>query len=256
MPGKSLKLPLHLIILIWFGLLSCWTVAETLVVGMSADYEPLVFLKEGKLAGIEPDNAAEVASSLGMKLRLVELPFAQLLPALEAGKVDVLMSGLSITEQRKTKVDFVKPFMDIGQMAIIRSSDIARFGYPRAIYGPGVKVGVEPQTTGAKFVSESMPEAIVLDYVRPEEAFAALRARKIDVYIHDAPTSWGLANSGADDDLFSLYRLLTREQLAWAVAKNNKGLLNKLEKARDELEQSGKLTAIQDFWIPVKVEVN
>lgn len=252
----SVKRLLRLITLVWLGLVSCWTLAETLVVGMSADYQPLVFHKDGKLAGIEPDNAAEVASLLGMKLRLVELPFTQLLPALESGKVDVLMSGLSITEQRKAKVDFVKPFMDIGQMAIIRSSDVARFGYPRAIYAPGVKVGVESQTTGANFVSEYMPEAVVHNYARPEAAFAALRARKIDVYIHDAPTSWRLANTGTDNDLFSLYRLLTREQLAWAVAKNNKGLFNKLEKARDALEQSGKLRAIQDFWIPIKVEVN
>lgn len=229
--------------------------ADTLVVGLSPDYEPLVFKQQGKLVGIEPDNAREIASLLGMKLRYVEMPFAELLPALASKKIDVVMSGLSITEQRKAQVAYVEPFMQVGQMAIIRSSDIARFGYPRAIYGAGVRVGIESGTTGAMFVNESMPEAIVSGYTRPEQAFAALRADDIDVYIHDAPTSWRIANSGDNSDLFSLYRLLTHEQLAWAVRKGDQQLLQQLNKARNALEQSGKLRAIQDFWIPVKVEV-
>jgi ABC-type amino acid transport substrate-binding protein len=229
--------------------------AETLVVGLSPDYEPLAFKDSGKLVGIEPDNAHEIGAALGMKVRFVEMPFEQLLPALASKKIDVVMSGLSITEERKTQVAYVEPFMQVGQMAIIRNSDIARFGYPRAIYGAGVRVGVEPGTTGAMFVQQSMLDVVALDYSRPEEAFAALRANQIDVYIHDAPTSWRIANSGNDSDLFSLYRLLTDEQLAWAVRKDDRQLLDKLNKARTALEGSGRLRAIQDFWIPVKVEV-
>ena len=230
-------------------------VADTLVVGLSPNYEPLVFKQQGKLVGIEPDNASEIAGVLGMKLRYVVMPFAELLPALASKKIDVVMTGLSITEQRKTQVAYVEPFMEVGQMAIIRSSDIARFGYPRAIFGAGVRVGIEPGTTGAMFVREAMPVAIVSDYENPEQAFAALRANDIDVYIHDAPTSWRMANSDKDNDLFSLYRLLTHEQLAWAVRKDDQQLLQQLNKARNVLESSGKLRAIQDFWIPVKVEV-
>lgn len=230
-------------------------VADTLVVGLSPNYEPLVFKQHGKLVGIEPDNASEIASVLGMKLRYVEMPFAELLPALASKKIDVVMTGLSVTEQRQAQVAYVEPFMEVGQMAIIRSSDIARFGYPRAIFGAGVRVGIEPDTTGAMFVSEAMPAAIVSDYGQPEQAFTALRANDIDVYIHDAPTSWRIASSGKDNDLFSLYRLLTHEQLAWAVRKDDQKLLQQLNKARDALERSGKLRAIQDFWIPVKVEV-
>lgn len=229
--------------------------ADTLVVGLSPDYEPLVFKDSGKLVGIEPDNAREIGAALGMKVRFVEMPFEQLLPALASKKIDVVMSGLSVTEGRKAQVAYVEPFMQVGQMAIIRNSDIARFGYPRAIYGAGVRVGIEPGTTGAMFVQQSMLDAVVLDYSHPEEAFAALRGNQIDVYIHDAPTSWRIASSSQDSDLFSLYRLLTKEQLAWAVRKDDKQLLDKLNKARTALQGSGKLRAIQDFWIPVKIEV-
>jgi polar amino acid transport system substrate-binding protein len=229
--------------------------ADTLVVGLSPDYEPLVFSKDGALVGIEPDNAREVAAALDMQLRFVELPFDELIPALNSNKIDVVMSGLSITQARKQQVDYVEPFMQVGQMAIIRASDMSRFGYPRAIYRPGVRVGVEPGTTGAQFVSESMSEAAVSEFSRPQQAFAALRGNTIDVYIHDAPTSWRMANSDENSDLFSLYRLLTKEQLAWAVRKGNNKLLQQLNQARARLERDGRLRAIQDFWIPVRVEV-
>ncbi len=246
---------LFLLITLLAGQALTAVVAATLVVGMSSDYEPLVFEKNGKVVGIEPDNAREVAAELDMDVRFVTLPFADLLAALEAGKIDIVMSGMSITEERKQRVTFAEPFMEVGQMAIVRSADIGQFGYPRAIYRAGVRVGVEPNTTGAMYVAESMSEAVVSDYQRPEEAFAALRAREIDVYIHDAPTSWRIANSGKDADLFSLYRLLTKEQLAWAVRKDDDKLLRRVNEARSVLEQSGRLRAIQDYWIPVKVEV-
>lgn len=246
---------LVLVILLGFGQCLYGAAAATLVVGMASDYEPLVFKKSGKLVGIEPDNAREIASQMGMEVRYVELRFEELLPALVAGKIDVVMSGLSVTEQRKQQVAFAEPFMRVGQMAIIRADDMARLGLPRAIYQAGVRVGVEPGTTGAAFVAESMPEVLVQDYSRPEQAFAALRAGEVDVYIHDAPTSWRIANSGQDNDLFCLYRLLTDEKLAWAVRKEDRELLQRLNQARTTLEQTGRLRAIQDYWIPVKVEV-
>jgi polar amino acid transport system substrate-binding protein len=100
-----------------------------------------------------------------------------------------------------------------------------------------------------------MPLVTVQPFRDSDAALAALRARRIDVYIHDAPTSWGIAGSPADADLFSLYRLLTVEELAWAVRKDDPQLLAALNDARDRLEQSGRLQAIQNFWIPVRVEV-
>ena len=229
--------------------------AGALVVGVSPDYKPLVFKRNGKLAGIEPDNAREVASIMGRSVRFVELGFDELLPALQDGKVDVVMSGISVTEERKQKVDFSRPFMSVGQMAIIRSADISKFSFPRAIFRPGLKVGVEPGTTGAQYVSEAMPLVTTLYFDGSPAAFAALRAKKIDVYIHDAPTSWGLADTGGDSDLFSLYRLLTHEELAWGVRRGNSSLLAELNAAHDSLASAGKLQAIQNFWIPVKIEV-
>ena len=229
--------------------------AQPLRVALSPDYMPLAFKNEGTLVGIEVDNAREVGKFLGRKVKFVEMNSADYIEALNSDKVDVVMSGFSVTPERRAQVDFVTPFMEIGQMAIILATNAARLAHPRALHQPGVRIGVEPGTTGEAFVRETFPDATVLNYPNPSYAFAALRANAADVYVHDAPTSWNLASSRENQDLLSLYRPLTREALGWAVKKGNVRLLNELEAALDELKRNGRLNAIQNYWIPVTVQV-
>jgi polar amino acid transport system substrate-binding protein len=234
--------------------LTPWSVAQSLRVAVSGDYEPLVFKRDGELVGIEIDNAREVARILHRELKLVEMPLVEFIPALEIGKVDVVMSGFSITAERQQQVAFAEAYMHIGQMAIVRTTDAVKFSEPRAISQQGVRIAVEPGTTGESFVIKHFGRALIQNFPDAERAFAALRSGVSDVYIHDAPTSWRLATA-ADQDLFSLYRPMTREGLAWAVRRNNKPLLEQLNAALREMRKSGRLQEIQNEWIPVTVQV-
>lgn len=236
-------------------LASAASLAQPLRVALSPDYMPIAFKQEDKLMGIEIDNAREVGKFLGREVVFVEMKNADYIDALNSGKVDVVMSGYSITPERQSQVSFADPFMEIGQMAIILSSNAGSLAHPRSLYREGLRIGVEPGTTGDKYVREHFPDAKVLNYRDPPYAFAALRAGAADVYIHDAPTSWNLASSRKDGDLLSLYRPLTREMLAWAVKKDNTVLRGQLNAALEALRQNGRLTAIQNYWIPVKVQV-
>ena len=207
--------------------------AEPLRVALSPDYMPLAFKQDGKLMGIEIDNAREVGNILGRPVKFVEMPNRRYVEALNSGEVDVVMSGYSVTPDRQDQVAFTDPFMQVGQMAIILAERAGQLAYPRALYQSGIAVGVEPGTTGESFARESFPGADILRYAEPDQAFEALRERKIDVFIHDAPTSWNLASSRDNQDLLSLYRPLTREQL----------------------QSNGRMAAIQNYWIPVTVQV-
>jgi polar amino acid transport system substrate-binding protein len=232
-----------------------FAIAEPLRVALSPDYPPLVFKEDGMLVGIEVANASEVARILGRELQFVEMPMQGFIPALEAGRVDVVMSGFSATPERRAQVAFAQPFMQIGQMAIIRVDDAGRYAQPRALYRAGIRIGVEPGTTGETYVREHFDQAIIKNYADAAHAFTALRAGDTDVYVHDAPTSWGLAASKDNQDLLSLYRPLTSESLAWAVRKGNVVLLGQLNAALEELEGNGRLHVIQNYWIPIKVQV-
>lgn len=230
-------------------------VADALRVGLSPDYPPLAYKQDERVVGIEADNATAVAKALGRPVRLVEFPFGELIPALERGDIDVIMSGFSITDERSARVLFTEPYMKVGQMAIVHRDKVARFAQPWSVYREGVRIGVEPDTTGAEFAERELGDAVVSFYANPDQAFAALRNDRIDLYIHDAPTSWQLANVSGNNDLISLYTPLTEERLAWAVRKDDTALAAELNRALRLMENNGALQYILNRWIPVTVEV-
>ena len=227
----------------------------TLKVGLSPDYPPLQYKQDGRLVGLEVDNARAVAEILGKKLALFEYPFDELIPALEQGRVDVIMSGMSITAERAQRVNFTEPYMEIGQMAILHKDKIASFAQPWAVYREGVRVGVEPGTTGAAFAEKELTDANISYYQDSVAAFAGLRDNSIDLYIHDAPTSWRLATAADTDDLISTYKQLTSEMLAWAVRPDDPELVRDMNRALAIMKSQGTLNYIINRWIPVQVQV-
>ena len=229
--------------------------AETLRVGMSADYPPLHFKQDGRYMGIEADNAKAVGEILSRRVEIVQIPLDDLVPALRAGKVDVLMSSLSVTAERGQQVQFADSYLRVGQMAIMHKSKLGRYSQPWAVYREGVRVGVKSGSTGAAFAERELKDAVVRQYDNSEQAFSALRGDEIDLYVHDAPTSWELANGMENDDLISLYAPLTEEMLAWAVRKDDDALAADLNRALRLMQGNGTLQYILNRWIPVTVEV-
>ena len=229
--------------------------AGSLRVGMSADYPPLHFKQDGKYLGIEADNAKAVGKILSRRVEIVQIPLDQLVPALQAGKVDVLMSGLSVTAERSQQVQFADAYLRVGQMAIMHKSKLGSFSQAWSVYREGVRVGVKTGSTGAAFAQRELPEAVITQYENTEQAFAGLRGDDIDLYVHDAPTSWELANGMENSDLISLYAPLTEEMLAWAVRKDDTALVAELNRALKLMRSNGTLQYILNRWIPVTVEV-
>lgn len=230
--------------------------AAGLKVGVSADYPPMAYKQEGRIVGIEPDNARAIGAILGQEMTLVDMPFASLIPALLAGDIDVIMSGMSVTAQRSEQVLFTDSYMEVGQMAIMTTDKVGHFSQPWALRSDGVRIGVEPGTTGADYVARELTGAKVTFFDDSAAAFAGLRSNDIDLYIHDAPTSWQLATSTENGDLISLYKPLTQEQLAWAVRKDDERLAARLNDALSTLKRNGTLGYIFNRWIPVTVEVH
>ncbi len=244
------------LLLLWICSFAPALLAEALRVGLSPDYAPLAFKQDGRLLGIEVDNSRAVGEFLGRKIELVELPFERLIPSLIAGDIDVIMSGLSVTSERSAQVLFTDAYMRVGQMAIMHQEKVGQFSQPWSVYQEGVRIGVEPGTTGAAFAERELKDAEISFFPDPPAAFKGLRSDSIDLYIHDAPTSWQLANSSENSDLLSLYSPLTEEMLAWAVRPADEKLAADLNRALGSMQSNGTLQYILNRWIPVKIEVN
>jgi polar amino acid transport system substrate-binding protein len=224
-------------------------------VGISPDYAPIAFREDGELTGIEPELARMLAADLGRELDFVERPFPQLIPALEAGEIDVIMSGMSVTPERARRVAFATPYLTVGQMALVREADLARVGHPDALRASGARVGFEEGTTGARFVLETLSGADARGFANPDAGVAALRAGEIEYFIHDAPTVWHFALAPDNGGLSGLFTPLTQEYLAWAVAREDVALRARIDATIAAWMEEGRLGPVLLRWIPLRVEV-
>jgi len=231
--------------------------AEMLRVGISTGYPPVAFKHKGKIVGIEADLARNIGDITGMTIKLIELPWDDLENALNQGDVDVLMSGISITEQRKKTVDFTRPYMTIGQMALIKADHIMSLSSKMSMYSAGKRFGVEKNTSGQQFVTAEFSASQITSFDSVEQGIKALKSDKIDYFVHDAPTIWQytVLPETQDKELFGLYEYMTSEPLAWAVKKGNKALLEKLNQTLLVMQNRGLVNNAVNHWIPVKIEV-
>jgi ABC-type amino acid transport substrate-binding protein len=228
---------------------------SVLRVGLTANYPPLVDKVDGKLVGIEIDLAHEVAKDLDKQIEFVEIPWEQLIAALTTGEIDIIMSGMSITDGRKQKISFTEPYMHIGQMAITRIDEIQKLGSLSALLNAPITVGFESGTTGESFVKTNMRNARPQPVASIDAAVVALRSREIDAFIHDAPTAWRIGSDPAYQDLIGLYWPLTDEYLGWGVRIPDERLRRALSDQIAIMEKDGRLARITRKWIKVRVRV-
>src|SRR5262245_41762351 len=101
--------------------------APPLRVGCAPDSPPVAFRRSGEIVGIEPDFASALATELGRPLQLVQYDWVDLIPALLSGRVDVIMSGMTVTPARSVRIAFADPWLDSGLMAAMRREDASRY---------------------------------------------------------------------------------------------------------------------------------
>jgi ABC-type amino acid transport substrate-binding protein len=126
--------------------------ADTLRIGVAPDYPPIVYREGDQLAGVEIELGRMAAAGLGRRPEFVELAWSELIPSLSRGEIDVIMSGMSITPDRANAVLFTEPYLRVGQLALIRSVDLARLGPPGTIQRRSSRVGYVHGTTGEDLV--------------------------------------------------------------------------------------------------------
>lgn len=229
--------------------------AATLRVGLAPNYPPIVFEQDGVLKGFEVDAAGELAAALGRRLRIERLEWEALIPSLEAGRIDIIMSGMSVTAERAERIAFTDAYLEIGQMALIRLTDAERLGTLDVLLNTDGRVGYVEATTGAAFVQSSMARATGVPFRDTDAGVAALKAGGIDVFVHDAPTVWRIGAAPEHQEVMGLFWPLTRESLAWAVNRSDGALLDEVNAQIARWRESGRLREILRDWVPVRVEV-
>lgn len=221
------------------------TTVETgkLTMATNATFPPYEMTADsGEIEGIDVDTAKAIAEKLGLELQIDDMDFDAALLSVQQGKADIVMAGVTVTDERKAVMDFSDSYATGIQSIIVpNDSDIAS---PDDLAGK--KIGTQRGTTGYIYCSDDFGEDSVVAYDNGLTAVQALNNGQVDaVVIDNAPaTEYVAANPG----LKVLDTSYAEEDYAIGMAKGS-ALEDAINKALEELKADGTLQAIVDKYI-------
>jgi polar amino acid transport system substrate-binding protein len=220
-----------------------------LVVGTTANQPPMIATsKSGQIIGFDADIARSIADAMEVKLKFETMPFAQLLPALEKGKVDMIISGMTMKPDRNLKVAFVGPYFVSGKGVLTKEKNIAALQEASGLDRVEFTVAALTNSTSQDFVEKFAPKTKLVATASYDEAIEMLLADKVDALVADFPYCALSAFRYADKGLMAGQSKLTFEPLGIAMAEDAL-LINWVQNHLIVLEGSGNLKRIGGFWL-------
>ena len=215
-----------------------------LIMSPNAAFPPYEMTNDaGEFEGIDVEMAGEIAKRLGLELQIDDMDFDAALLAVQQGKSDIAMAGITITEDRLVNMDFSNTYANGVQSVIVpEGSDITS---PDDLAGK--LVGVQRGTTGYMFCIDEFGEDAVAPFDNGNTAVQNLVSGKVDaVVIDNAPAQEYVA---ANPGLTILDTAFADEDYAIGVAKGNTQLLDAINSILAEMEADGTTQAIIDKYI-------
>lgn len=211
--------------------------------GISVDLPPYEFYEGDQMKGIDVEIADEISKKLGVEVKLHDMDFSTIIASIESGKLDGGISGFTVTEDRKKSVNFSKTYASSMQSVLLKQDSPIKSTDDLE----GKKIGTQLGTTGDMIAQEDFGEENVQSFAKFPDAVLSLQGGKLDAIILDEATAIKFAE--ANDDLKILESPYTQEEYAIAVAKDKDKLLEEINKAIDDLKETGKLQEIVDKYI-------
>ncbi len=220
-----------------------------LVVGTAASMPPLnMTTKTGEVIGLEVDLARAMAEAMNVKLRLATIPFAGLLPALEAGQVDMILSGMTMTPVRNMKVAFVGPYFVSGKSFLTKAATLASGKGSADLNHPSMRLAALRASTSQAFVQQNIPRATLVLTRDYDEAIGLVLQDKVEAMVADLPACVFTVHRYPDRGLYALATPLTYEPIGIAMPGNDPLLVNWTQNWLRELEATGALEETKDRW--------
>ncbi len=215
----------------------------TLVMATNAEFEPYEYHEGDDIVGIDADIAQAICDKLGYELKIEDMEFDSILPAVQSGKADFGAAGMTVTDERKQSVDFTDSYATGIQSVIVKEgSSIKSIDDLK-----GKKIGVQLATTGDIYAKDDFGEENVEEYNKGADAVMALTSGKIDAVIIDNQPAKAFVKT--TDGLQILDTDYVQEDYAAAIQKGNTDLLNAVNGALKELKEDGTIQKILDKYI-------
>jgi polar amino acid transport system substrate-binding protein len=213
--------------LIGLSLISCdrpeaSTSQTPLRIGMDLSYPPFEMLDaSGRPDGAGVRMAGELAAHLGRRLQVVPMEFSGLIPALQTGNIDLVLSSMTATDERRKSIDFSEPYAFTGlSLLVAKNSDIQSAD---DLKKPGRVIAAKAATTGETWAIDHLPQARRVVFEDQSACVLEVVQGRADAFIYDQLSIFNYAKQNPDTTR-GLLKPFVEESWAIAVAKGNDDL--------------------------------
>lgn len=220
---------------------------KVLTVGTSADYPPFEYVdseKSDEIIGFDIDLLNAIANKLGYEVDVIDMDFGSLIPGLQAGKMDLIMAGMTQNEERMEVVDFSVPYYESAQMLVTKSDSAIKSLEDLE----GLTVGAQISSTqelAAKQIQETI-DIQVESRNRIPEIIQEIKSNRFDAAVIEEVVSKELLSQ--NPDLKSLDLLEDHELKVSAVFAKESELKEEFDKVIEEMIENGELEELKQKW--------
>ena len=224
--------------------------AGRLRVGMTGTQPPLNMKnKNGELIGLDVELARALADAMNLELELVVMPFRELLSGLEAAKIDLVISSLTITPARNARVAFAGPYLISGSSLLTRADLIDDLGTMSGLNSAERTWAALEGSTGEALILDVFPLAHFVSIEDQEAAVAQIARGELDGLVADLPfVSYQIARN-PDLELATLPGPFTTEPLGIALPPNSPLFANLVQNYLNTLDYTGRLIQMKARWL-------
>ena len=208
-------------------------------------FPPYEYYDNGQLVGIDIEVAGAIAEKLGMKLETTDIAFDSIIPGVQAGKYDIGMARVTVSEDRLQQVNFSDSYATGVQVVIVKEGGKVQSLDDMA----DAIIGTQSGTTGFIYASEDFGDDHVKSFTKTTDAVEALKNGQVDCVLLDNAPAEALVDANPDAGLSILETAYTVEDYAIAINKENTDLQAKINAALAELVADGTLQSIIDKYI-------
>ncbi len=218
-------------------------------VGLQPGYMPFELVsKKGDIIGFDVDMAKRMAKAMNVKLELVNTAWDGIIPALLTDKFDIIISGMTLTQERNLTINFAKPYILIGQSILLRKDLADQVKSYKDLNDPKYTVASKLGTTGEQATRRMIGNAKYISYETEQEGVMEVVNGKIDAFIYDMPFNAIAVAQKGYGKIVHLDKPFTKEPLAWAIRKGDADFLNWLDNYMAQIKYDGVYDKIYNKW--------
>jgi polar amino acid transport system substrate-binding protein len=209
--------------------------SQALLVGMDLSYPPFEMQdKSGNPDGVGVKMAGALAAHLGRNLKIVPMEFSGLIPALKTGNIEIILSSMTATDERRKSIDFSNPYAFTGLALLVRKdSDIQSI---EDLKKPGRKITAKTSTTGEIWATNHIPQAGRVVFEDQAACVLEVAQGRADAFIYDQLSIYKYAEENKETTR-GLLKPFVEESWAIGIAKGNDQLLAQVNAFLDDFRK-------------------